>query len=127
MAPVADAGSDQVIEAGSITTAFTLSASASSDPDGDVITYRWSDINGNLIGTEPTLELSRPVGNYDFVLEVTDSGGLSSYDTVTVKISHTNPPILELPTNLLQEADSNEGAVVTFSPAAYDVVDGVLQ
>ena len=79
-APVANAGPDQVgVTAGTV----TLDGSGSYDPDGDPITYQWTQISG------PAVTLATPTAakttftaaagqTYIFRLTVTDSGGLQS-------------------------------------------------
>lgn len=94
-APVADAGPDQNVTVPHsfasppvLTTSFTLDGSASSDPDGDALTYEWSE-GGTVIGMSAMLTLTRGAGTYTFMLKVTDPYGASSTDTVTVVV---NPP-----------------------------------
>ncbi len=66
---------------------FTLNGSASSDPDGDALSFVWRE--GAIVrGTAATLTLSRAPGSYTFILTVTDPFGAS--DTATVKVT-VNP------------------------------------
>jgi hypothetical protein len=91
-APVANAGPDQTVNAGSI---VTLDGSASRDPDGDPITFAWTQPSG------PSVTLSNPSTSKPtftspssivadttmiFKLIVTDQGGLSSTDTVQITV-----------------------------------------
>lgn len=95
--PTAEAGVAQTVHVG--TLAF-LNGSASSDPDGDPITYAWSLLTGPpnskaaLSGANtvtPTLRPDRP-GSYEVQLVVTDSGGLQSLpDVVTIDTSNSAP------------------------------------
>src|SRR5204862_6470806 len=88
-APLADAGSDQSVFTG---TVATLTAAASSDPDGDVLTYQWSfssrpAASGATLSNSSSMAPSfRPdvVGAYVLSLTVTDPSGASSTDSVTV-------------------------------------------
>ena len=77
-APVADAGADQTVTAGS---SFTLDGSGSSDPDGDALSGTWRDAANAVIGTAPTLLQNLPAGTYGFTLTVSD-GALSATDAV---------------------------------------------
>jgi len=96
--PTAVAGPDSATVAEGST--FTLDGSGSSDQDGDVITYRWTQKSG------PPVTLSDPVlaqptfvapvvdENGDeivFELIVEDTGGLQSTDTTAVTITDTVP------------------------------------
>jgi hypothetical protein len=58
-APTADAGADQTVGSGA---SFTLSAAASTDPDGDALSFVWRDATNVVIGTGPTLTHIAPSG-----------------------------------------------------------------
>jgi streptogramin lyase len=84
--PVAEAGIDQSVYAGQT---ISLSASASSDPAGGALTYAW-DLNNDgqyedASGVTITTSINQP-GSYVFGLRVTNAGGLSNTDTVTVTV-----------------------------------------
>ncbi len=100
--PVAQAGPDQTVVLGN-TIVLT---STSTDPDGDPLTYEWTDItNNNIIGTSSTLTMSSSelgLGVRNIKLKVTDSKGSSSTDTLQLNISSnvsstttidTTPPV----------------------------------
>ncbi len=90
-APLAEAGVDQTIMLP--TNMVTIDGSNSSDPDGSIVSYAWSQItapNQSDIGS-PT-KASSVVNNliagiYRFELKVTDNGGLSAKDTVQITVS----------------------------------------
>lgn len=90
--PVANAGPEQVgVAAGTM----TLDGSSSYDPDGDAITYAWSQIGGAEVTlASPTAAKATFTGaagqTYLFKLTVTDSGGLSS--SATTRVTATNSP-----------------------------------
>jgi hypothetical protein len=85
-APIADAGPDQIgIPAGTV----TLDGSGSYDPDGDPLTYQWTQVAGpnvSITGAN-TVKATFPAaaGNsYSFRLTVKDPGGLQGTATTTV-------------------------------------------
>ncbi len=89
--PRADAGPDQ-------THYFpvdfvTLDGSLSSDPDSNIISYRWTTISGPsspgmALSNEQTKKQVRGLleGVYQFQLEIQDAGGLYSRDSVQVTV-----------------------------------------
>jgi len=95
--PVADAGADQTIECNRGGT-VTLDGSASSDTDGDPITFAWKQLSGptvTLIAAGATATFAAaPPGTYEFELTVTDDKGASDTDTVQVVIQDTVAPTL---------------------------------
>jgi bacillopeptidase F len=64
---------------------FTLDGSRSSDPDGTIVTYRWSE-GATAVGTTATVGLKRSPGTYVFTLLVTDDDGATGSDTVTIVV-----------------------------------------
>jgi len=85
--PVADAGANQ-----SITVApATLDGSGSSDPDGNLLTYSWSE-NGSEIATGINPTVSLVDGSHTITLTVSD-GELSATDEVLVVVSINQAPI----------------------------------
>src|SRR5437667_3200965 len=94
-APIADAGPDQVgVPAGTI----TLDGSGSYDPDGDPLTYQWTQVSGpnvSITGAN-TVKATFPAAagtSYTFRLTVKDPGGLQSSARTTVT-SVTVPDIV---------------------------------
>jgi len=85
--PVANAGRDQTVRTNKKTGlgTFTLDGRGSTDPDGTIASYLWT-LGGTTVGTTPTVTLQRGIGTYTFTLRVTDNGGLSATDTVTVTV-----------------------------------------
>jgi hypothetical protein len=85
-APVANAGPDQInVEAGTI----HLDGSASYDPDGDAVTFAWTQVQGPAVAlsgaTTATPNFTAESDQiYVFRLRVTDPTGLYSVDDVTV-------------------------------------------
>jgi len=85
--PRADAGRDQVVwdEDGDGSETVTLDGSASSDPDGTIVSYVWSR-NGSQVATGVGPQAALSVGSHIIVLEVTDVDGATDSDTVTVRV-----------------------------------------
>nr|MDJ0909748.1 choice-of-anchor B family protein [Woeseiaceae bacterium] len=90
-APNAIAGSSQTVSSGST---VTLDGRSSNDPDGDTLSYQWSQISGtsvSLSGADTqTATFTAPSVSSDtlltFRLEVSDAGGLSDTTTVNVTV-----------------------------------------
>lgn len=89
-APDANAGADQVIEC---TNTVLLDGSASSDIDGDSLTYAWSE-GATPLGTGVTLTTSLSLGAHTITLRVTDPSGAFDEDTVVVTIIDTTAPVI---------------------------------
>jgi len=87
-APVADAGPNQVVPAGTV----TLNGSGSYDPDGTALTYSWTQIGGASVAltgaSTATPTFSAAAGQiYYFRLTVKNVAGLQSSATTTVTTS----------------------------------------
>jgi hypothetical protein len=88
--PAADAGTDQTVidTDNSGSESVTLSGSSSTDSDGSISTYTWTEGATTLAtGVSPTISL--PVGPHTITLTVSDNRGATNTDTVLVTI---NPP-----------------------------------
>lgn len=89
--PVADAGPDQEVSAGSDCLAsVTLDGSGSSNPDGDELQYLWTGPFGEL--DSPVGSVSLPIGTHEITLTVTDSHFHSATDTLWVTVIDQTPP-----------------------------------
>ena len=92
--PTAEAGPDQAVSEGAL---VTLDGTASSDPDGDPLTYAWelTSVTGQppviSASTEPVLSfLAFDDASYEFTLTV-DDGRSSASDTVVVNVANEAP------------------------------------
>ena len=98
--PVANAGPDRAVASGA---AVELDGFGSNDPDGDTLSYLWSQTSGQSVAlsnaTAPSPTFTAPAGPAALVfrLNVTDTGSLSSSDTVTVNVAApaNRPPTVD--------------------------------
>ena len=94
--PVAIAGPDQTLTLP--TDSLLFDGSSSKDPDGKIVEWLWTKIAGPSSFTIVTKSSAKTrvrslvAGVYQFELKVTDDGGLSAKDTVTLTV-HTSTTI----------------------------------
>ena len=91
VAPVANAGTAQTVNGGSL---VTLNGTASSDADGSIASYAWSQTAGTSVTlssisvSQPTFTAPATSGTLTFSLTVTDNRGTSSAaSTVNVTVN----------------------------------------
>jgi len=85
-APVANAGPDQEVPSmGGDSELVHLDGRASSDADGDALTYEWTE-GGTALGSGAEVDVVLAPGPHTITLTVTDTAGNSSSDTVTVTV-----------------------------------------
>ena len=93
--PVANSGPPQTVECvSSEGTLVTLDGLGSTDPDGDPLTYVWTDETGTVVGTTVTLDVTPPLGVSTFTLVVSDGFAKSDPATVAITIVDTTAPML---------------------------------
>ena len=93
-APVASAGADRDVDPGA---PVTLDGTGSTDPDGDALTYSWTRLAGAATAlwgadaAQPSFTAPEEPGDLVFHITVTDPGGLSDSDQVTVTVRDLAP------------------------------------
>ena len=99
-APIANAGPDKVVP--SATVGVTLVGTGSSDPDGTIASYQWSETSGVPVSinnaTSPTATFTAPTvvsgsAVLVFQLQVTDNTGGTATDTVTITVVKDVAPV----------------------------------
>lgn len=89
-APIANAGSDKVVAPGST---VNLDGGGSADANGPIATFAWTQTSGAAVtllspGTAtPSFTAPASAGNLTFQLTVTDNGGASHSDSITVTVN----------------------------------------
>lgn len=122
--PVADAGTDQVVDEGAL---VTLDGTGSNDPNGDSLTFAWTQVGGSAVvlsdATTPQPTFVAPwvaVGGetLSFQLVVDDGALASAADVVNVTVKNVNhPPVADAGV----DQAAAEGSLVTLDgTASYD-------
>jgi hypothetical protein len=127
-APSANAGLDQsVLDAGGDgTESITLDGSGSSDSDGTIASYEWSE-GATVIGTGTSPIVSLTVGAHTITLKVTDDDGADATDTVSVTIRPLVAPTANAgPDQTLTDNDASGSEPVTLNGSASSDADGTI-
>ncbi len=126
--PLAEAGNNQNVSEGA---SVTLNGSASSDPDGNIVRYDWTQTSGSAVAivdddpATPTATFIAPDvtaagATLVFKLTVTDNNGLTATDSVSITVNNIAPPLAEAGNN----QNVSEGASVTLNGSASSDPDG---
>jgi hypothetical protein len=114
--PVVTVPADMTVEAtGASGAVVTFSASASDLVDGSV-----------SVTCTPASGSTFPLGTTKVTCSATDRAGNSDSASFNVVVQQKTPPVVAVPSDMTVEATSKDGAVVTFTASASDVVDGSL-
>ena len=113
--PTANAGPDQTVDASSAAGAnVNLDGSASSDPDGDTLTYSWKE-GAVVLGTSPTINVTLPIGMHTITLTVDDGRGQTASDNLVVTVTDGIAPSIECGTADGQWHSTNVDIICTAS------------
>lgn len=120
--PIANAGSAQQVSAGDNCQATVmLNGSASTDPDGDALSFSWTGPFGSATGAKPTVALG--IGVHSIALTVTDSKGASASAGVVVTVQDTTPPVVHCPADIVVSCSRDALVAVNFAATAQDNCD----
>jgi HYR domain len=112
--PVLTLPSDKVVEAtGPSGATVTFTATAIDAVDGPV----------PVVCTPPSGSVF-PLGVTTVHCSASDASGNTATGTFKIAVVDTTPPSLTLPSDIVAEATSAAGAVVTYTATAFDLVDG---
>jgi hypothetical protein len=120
--PTANAGTDQVVAPGST---VSLNGNSSADSNGTIATYAWTQTGGAAVtiassGTAtPSFTAPTAAGALTFQLTVTDNGGASHSDAITVTVNGL--PVA----NAGADQTVSAGAAVSLGGSATDA-DGTI-
>lgn len=123
--PVADAGPDQVgVQAGQI----TLNGSASYDPEGDPITYQWTQIAGPAVSiSNPTAAIATFTAQegqtYSFRLTVKDNSGAQGIARTTVSTASVQAAQIARFTATPAVINAGQSSVLQWQVLNADTVD----
>jgi hypothetical protein len=124
--PVANAGADQTLQcAGPGGTAATLNGTLSSDPQGQTLSFLWTDdANNSVVGKTAIVQLTVGMGTHTYTLTVTDSSGLSAQAKTHVAVVDTASPTLTVSLSPSYLQPPNHKLVqITATVAVSDVCD----
>jgi glucose/arabinose dehydrogenase len=112
---------------GAAPLAVSFSATGSTDPDGQPLSYAWDLDNDGAFddGAQPTAAFTyTSAGTYTARLRVTDQDGLTDTASVTITVSNSSPSAgISQPASTLTW---QVGQVISFSGTAIDPEEGTL-
>ena len=107
-------------------TSVAFAASATDAEDGDLTaSLAWTSSLDGAIGTGGAFSAVLSVGTHTITAAVTDSGGQSGSDVITVTVAANVPPAVTI-SSPANGASFSEGTSVAFAASATDAEDGDL-
>ena len=130
-APTANAGADQEVDIGAT---VTLDASASSDTDGSIVAYHWSQTAGIDVSIDDStsqvatfvVPQSAIDSNLSFELIVIDDDDTYANDSLIIVVSATNPDDSVPVADAGADQRVNEGTTVTLDASASSAAGGSI-
>ena len=130
-APSANAGADQQVDIGAT---VTLDASASSDTDGSIVAYHWSQTAGIDVSIDDStsqvatfvVPQSAIDSNLSFELIVIDDDDTYANDSLVIVVSATNPDDSVPVADAGADQRVNEGTTVTLDASASSAAGGSI-
>ncbi|WPP50133.1 tandem-95 repeat protein [Catalinimonas niigatensis] len=116
--PIANAGEDQSVldSDNNGTQTVTLDASSSSDEDGSIVSYVWTE-GGSQIATGASPSVNLAVGPHTITLTVTDDDAATSTDQVTITVNAPSAPAFTIdPASFSEEEDFSGTQTLTIIP-----------
>jgi thermitase len=126
--PVANAGPDQAVTDTNAdgSELVLLNGSASSDPDGSVVSYQWLE-GATVLATVASASVPLTIGTHTLTLRVTDNDGATATDTVVVFVNANLPPIANAGVDqTVTDADNDGSQLVTLNGAGSSDPDGSI-
>ena len=129
-APTADAGEDQTVVDvdGNGSEAITLDGSGSTGGQGTIVSWVWTDNLGDPIPDGEIVTANLSVGIHIIRLTVTGDGGLSTSDTVVIRVEALGiPPVAEAgdPQTVIDSDDNGSEVITLDGSGSYDT-DGSI-
>jgi uncharacterized protein YhjY with autotransporter beta-barrel domain len=136
-APTANAGGDRLVNDTDRAAGenVLLNGSASTDPDGTIVSYEWLRVNGEdseSLGTSmsPTLQVRLPDGENVIQLVVTDNSQSSAADTVIITVgapvSSSGPSANAGADRVIADTDAEDGEDVVLDGSQSVDPDGTI-
>jgi hypothetical protein len=128
LSPIAGAGPDQTVRDadGDGVEPVALNGSASSDPDGTIVSYEWRE-GSNVLALVASPSMFLSVDRHTLTLQVTDNHGATGTDSVVVTVNPNWPPTANAgPDQTVTDTAGDGAEVVILSGSASSDADGSI-